>query len=753
MNLFQLSHNIAGAKLLPYNTQSESKTFSHLATDSRSIANPADTIFATVQTAVADGHRYIPSLISKGVEAFIVERVPEGCDGRASFIIVPSVEKALADIARTKLEGFEGGIVVTGSYGKTKMKELLYRALLPFKKVRRSPRSWNSAIGLPLSIWDMTRTEPMPEIMITEAAIDGPKQGFTIANIIGKSHPTGIITGISEEHDDAFDSHRDKIREKIAILTGCKTIYFNDCDAILKEELEALSSRTGVRSVPIKTENGRDIFHVIADRVLCDMELKNDELDTIPLCNTRITISSSVNGCKLIRDSFTPDLRTLEGTLDFLRRHPDANRSDMLLLGDLIDTDSKRITDLGVPIIHASEPLPALHNKQILAFGTEDSLRESLKALEAPTHDTTLEVDLDAVLYNYNYYRRLLPAGTGMVAMVKASAYGLGAVEIGRTLQQAGAAYLAVAVIEEAIALRDAGITTPIMVLNPITNRHAALFEHRIEPAVFSIEELRTLIREVEAFGVSEYPVHIKLDTGMHRVGFTPVQLPELIETLKSQNAVKVKSVFSHLATADCLDKDDYTNGQIETFTSACDTIEKELGHKFLRHILNTAGMMRFADACRYDMARLGIGLYGILPYSQSAPSSLKPVASFRTHIISLKHWPAGTPIGYGGRGVTERESIIATIPVGYADGINRHLGRGAGKFVIGGVECPTIGNICMDQCMVDVSDVPDVAVGDTVEIFGRQMPIERLAEALDTIPYEILTSVSPRVSRTYIKR
>lgn len=334
--------------------------------------------------------------------------------------------------------------------------------------------------------------------------------------------------------------------------------------------------------------------------------------------------------------------------------------------------------------------------------------------------------------------------------MVKASAYGMGAEEIGRALQSQGAAYLAVAVVDEAVALRDAGITMPVMVLNPITNRYHTLFSYNLEPAIFSPEELNRMLAEAKTEGVSGFPIHIKIDTGMHRVGFLENQIDYIAEVLQGQENVRVASVFTHLATADCLDMDEYTAGQIEAFQRIAGKLAYRLGYNPKRHYLNTAGMMRFADSGDYDMARLGIGLYGISPYAGPEAAFLKPVAAFRSRIISLKHWPAGTPIGYGCKGRTERDSIIATVPVGYADGVNRHLGNGGAGFVVRGVECPTIGNICMDLCMVDVTDAQGVSVGDSVEIFGSQMPVERLAERLGTIPYEILTSVSPRVRRTY---
>ncbi|MDE6109291.1 MAG: alanine racemase, partial [Muribaculaceae bacterium] len=315
-----------------------------------------------------------------------------------------------------------------------------------------------------------------------------------------------------------------------------------------------------------------------------------------------------------------------------------------------------------------------------------------------------------------------------------------------------GASYLAVAVVDEGVALRDAGITMPIMVMNPITTNFRALFNYHLEPSVFSLSELRHIAEEAVMAGCENVNVHIKLDTGMHRTGFCPEDLDSLIDELKRLPHIHVASTFSHLATADCLDQDDYTQLQLNSFESMSNCLARGLGQPIRRHILNTAGMMRFGNrACAYDMGRLGIGLYGISPLpAANTHVQLMPVATLSTTIIALRRYPAGTTVGYGRRGRLARESVVATLPIGYADGIDRRLGCGAASFRVRGTECPTVGNICMDMCMIDVTDVPDATIGDTVEIFGPALPIERLAESLGTIPYEVLTRISPRVRRIY---
>ena len=771
--------------------------YRYLCADSRSVFSPEETVFAAFCTGVGDGHRFIRPLYEKGVKAFIVERIPADCaDLDATFYVVDSVESTLRSIAARCMEKAGERVIVTGSRGKTKVKELIYRALLPLCSVRRSPRSWNSSIGVPLAVWEMTSDGPADRCII-EVGIDGPGQADGVLAALGNKGGVGVLTLITGEHDAAFASHADKIREKARVFRGCEVVVFYNSDAevadILAEELP------GVRLVAVEKSDFPTIYHALADAALAAMgyaaELRS-AIPQLPVVNTRREITAEAFGNIVLRDYFTPDLLSLRLALDLMRRRETLSQPSALLLGDLLHAPA--MTDAEVAgmykdafalarkfgvnkTICVSPEAAALAgmigevpgveicadvrdslinryvegrlfaNEQILVFGkNEGNLADMAENMECAGHNTTLEVNLDAAVHNYNYYRSLVPKGTGIVAMVKASGYGVGAVELGKTLQSNGAAYLAVAVIEEGVELREAGIKMPVVVLNPITDRFPALFANHLEPTVFSPEELDHLISESEAFGTKNYPVHIKLDTGMHRVGFLPEQIGGIAERLAHTDAVRVASALSHLATADCLDMDDYTLAQINLFRNMTESLRASLGYDFKRHVLNTAGMMRFADACDYELGRLGIGLYGISPYEGPESRNLQPVASLRTHIISIKHWPAGTPVGYGCKGRTLRPSVIATIPIGYADGINRHLGRGGAAFYVGGVACPTIGNICMDQCMIDVTDATAAAVGAAVEIFGPQQSVECLSDALGTIPYEILTSIGRRVRRVY---
>lgn len=371
-------------------------------------------------------------------------------------------------------------------------------------------------------------------------------------------------------------------------------------------------------------------------------------------------------------------------------------------------------------------------------------------APETRTNETVLEVNLNALVENYRYFKSAVPNGTGVIAMVKASGYGAGSYEIAKTLQDCGASYVAVAVLDEGIDLRRAGITMPIMVFNPKVENYKEMFRYNLEPEIYSIDMLKDVIREAEKCGVRNYPVHLKLDTGMHRLGFVEEELSELMDLLCSQDYVMAKSVFSHLATADCPDMDDYTLLQLNTFKEWSDYMISRAKQPILRHILNSAGILRFPEY-HYDMVRLGIGLYGANTLPPEIEKPLAVVSTLRTEIISIRKCKAEDTIGYGRRGVLKRDSLIATIPVGYADGMSRRFGCGKVSVTVNGKEAPTVGNICMDACMIDVTNI-DCKVGDTVEIFGTQAPLQRLAEAAETIPYEILTSVSPRVKRLYKK-
>ena len=777
--------SITGA--VTYGAVDASAVISSYLFDSRSVAtgDPAGSLFFALVTEAADGHAFIPSLYAAGVRVFVVDRLPERWKSMpdATFLKVGSVAAALDALAHEARGRLKGSVIgITGSAGKTVVKEMLYRTLADHgHSVSRSPRSWNSRIGVPMSLLEAC---PDDEYVIIEAGIDTVGNMASLASIIAPD--LGILTSITDAHDLGFASREQKIREKAKLFAGASAIVYDDATPGVGKILADTCS--GARLIPVSSTSAVATDRALVRSAIRVLGVKDVLLDeSIEPASNRIDVHEGVNDCVMLHDAFTHDLRSLRWALDFMSRRATSTRTNTLILSDLynpapddyralaalldrfgitrlsaIGPDLARNRDVFSPAVTVENLLSTqdfLRDYDINRFSSEtiliageplDGFRRIKAALESPRHDTIFEIDLDAVVHNYNYYRSLLRPDTGLIGMVKASAYGTGALEISKTLQSQGAAYLAVAVVDEGVELRRGGITMPIMVLNPVTTNYTALFRYRLEPSVFSLDELQKLAAEAAKAGVSDFKIHIKLDTGMHRVGFTEDELPTLISALKQNPSLHVASVFSHLATADCPDQEEYTGMQLDTFRRASDRILSSVPYPVKRHILNTAGIMTHPEH-QYDMVRLGIGLYGVSPLAEQC-GELRPVATLKSTIISIKRWPAGTTVGYARRGVLTRPSVIATVPIGYADGLDRHLSRGATDFIVRGVKCPTVGNICMDQCMIDITDVPGAQVGDDVEIFGTHMPVERVAEILDTIPYELIASVSPRVKRIYFR-
>lgn len=818
---------IIGADL----SSSDDSTYriSRLLTDSRSLINVAGTLFFALRTSSGDGHRYLRDLYGKGVRAFVVEAVPD-CAGEmpgAMFLKVHSPLDALQAVARHHRMACTGTkvIAITGSRGKTTVKEWLYRLLSPDFKVARSPRSYNSQTGVPLSLWGVDNDT---DIAIIEAGISQPGEMERLEAMI--SPEIGVFTNIGAAHSHGFASIEEKCREKASLMNGCrKVVYCADNDLIssclpdgperigwtrhnhpgarlvvtevVKSDGQTLigyswkgnDGREGQFTIPFTSE--RDIenaIHSLAVMLLLGISPAEIEtrMATLRPVNTRLDVIDGLNDCQLIHDRYSSDITSLSLALDFMERRVTPDHSLTVILGDL-DTEGKdpagvyaeasqlmqvlnigRVIGIGEEIHRHAGSLPEgsvtypsvdafldnvtaddFHAELILIKGSPDaSLSEVERLIEKRQHETVLEINLDAVVDNFNFFRSHIKPTTGMVCMIKASGYGAGSYELAKTLQSQGATYLAVAVHDEGADLRQAGITMPIIVLNPAVDNFKSIFDNRLEPEIYSIDFLKALIEEARRCGIKEYPVHIKIDSGMHRLGFMLETLPEVIEILRSQDYVVPKSIFSHLCAADDPQEDDYTMIQFDYFDRCCDMLLSAFPErKILRHILNSTGITRFPDH-QYDMVRLGIGLYGIRTMRDGSQDELRPVSTLSTSIISIKSWPAGTTIGYNRRGVLKRDSVIATVPIGYADGLNRHLGYGNSSFNVRGVLCPVVGTICMDACMIDVTDVSDVQVGDRVEIFGESVPVDVLAETLGTISYEVLASVSQRVKRVYYR-
>lgn len=802
-------------------------TVTSLLTDSRSLENPEGTLFFAIRTKGNDGHNYIEDLYSKGVRNFVVNRLPAEPSRYpdANFIIVDDTVKAL-QLITTRRPEFHGKILaITGSRGKTTLKEWIFQLLEPITDITRSPRSFNSQIGVPLSMWEINRDTPLA---IIEAGISRAGEMQALAKCIRPD--TVIITNIGEPHSDGFASDCEKAREKALLASEpeTKTVIYNADDPLIGEAVkksapdarpftwsltgngDADVTATAVRNggtcridytfegtgsaleAPLKSDaDVENAMHALTFMLHegIGRDVIAERFRHLHKIGTRLNVSEGVNGCSVILDSYTSDFSSLRPALDFLRRRKMPNQTATLILSDIHhesnDTDTlygniaRLASSAGISRIIGVGPAISAHKSLFPEssefFGDTSSLLESLSTsdfsseaillkgspefnfdkiaemLETRKHETVLEVNLDSLVNNFNYFRRHLPPGTGIICMVKASGYGAGSYEIAKTLQDCGAAYLAVAVLDEGIELRRNGITMPIMVMNPKVVNYKSMFANRLEPEIYSFEMLHDVIREAEKNGISSYPIHIKLDTGMHRMGFVEQELPELTEILSRSPQVEASSVFTHLATADCPDMDDYTELQLRRFREYTDYMLQRSRKPFLRHVLNSAGILRYGRTDHYDLVRLGIGLYGANTLPEEYEKPLDVVSTLRTVIIAIREWDKDETIGYGRRGRLGRKSRIATIPIGYADGMNRHFGRGAISVIVNGKEAPTVGNICMDACMIDVTDI-DCKVGDSVEIFGKNAPLQRLADTLDTIPYEILTSVSPRVKRVYFR-
>lgn len=799
-----------------------------LLTDSRSLMRPESSVFFAIKTPGGnDGHKYMRTLYDRGVRIFVGEDLPDNMKDCQDivFLRVDNTVAALRTIAGLARNDSCERVGITGSYGKTTLKEWIFQLMEPIKEIARSPRSYNSQIGVPLSMWEI---ENSTEIALIEAGISKKGEMELLAQCIIPE--TVILTNIGEVHSEGFLSLEEKAREKVKLAEGnnVRNIIYNADDVILKGAVEKISDGKNVigwsltdKNAPLYLECGHfsdqhpvDVKYIYKGiensfkaplRDKTDLENAAGALAFILLHNvspevirerfltlhkigTRLNVSEGINDCSIILDSYTSDFSSLVPAINFMMRRKTPEQKPVLIMSDIrhetapgkdiYKAIARAVKDSGIERFIGIGP-EMKKNSSLFMDGSEffESIDDFIgskstsdfvsdiillkgapefefhrinELLEARKHETVLEVNLDSIVSNYNYFRSHLPAETGIVAMVKASGYGAGSYEIAKTMQDCGASYLAVAVLDEGIDLRKKGITMPIMVMNPKVVNYKSMFAYRLEPEIYSQEMLEDVIREAEKNGIQDYPIHLKLDTGMHRVGFLRNELEEVCKTLKGQNSVRLSSIFSHLATADCMDMDDYTRHQLGNFKEMTEYIMSEISYPVKRHILNSAGILRFSEH-HYDMARLGIGLYGLNTLPPEVEKPLAVVSTLRTVIIAIREWESDETIGYGRRGVLTRKSRIATIPIGYADGMNRHFGRGNISVKVNGKDAPTVGNICMDACMIDVTDI-DCKVCDDVEIFGPQAPVQRLADLLDTIPYEILTSVSPRVKRIYYR-
>ena len=784
--------SIIGAKTMvndQWSTVNEKRTIDWLLTDSRSLCYPESTLFFALRTDRGNGHHYIADLYQRGVRAFVVSEEPQGDFPNASFLVVPDTLQALQHLAAHHRSRFDIPVVgITGSNGKTLVKEWLYQLLAPDFTVTRSPRSYNSQIGVPLSVWGLWEKT---EVALFEAAISQRNEMAALERII---KPTiGIFTCLGSAHQENFSSMEEKCSEKLLLMADAKVIIYPAGDAVIEKcirEANLQGKLVACHSTGNAFEDNKALCRAVCQEMGLDDDIIEERLRALEPVAMRLEVKDGQNDCTLINDSYNSDLSSLDIALDFMNRRPEKEgRERTLILSDILQSGVEphalytQLADLligrgvnnliavgGIISAHmdcfarlqgcrrffpntdallASDTLSELQHQLVLIKGARSFHFERITdRMEKKVHETILEVNLSAIVKNLNHYRSFMKPETKMVCMVKADAYGAGAVEVAKTLQDHNVDYLAVAVADEGVTLREKGITQGIMVMNPEMSSFSTLFQYHLEPEIYGFRLLDALIHAAEHEGITNFPVHIKLDTGMHRLGFDPEKdMPLLIERLHRQTALIPRSVFSHFVGSDSEDFDAFSELQYTRFLSGAERLQEAFPYPILRHICNSAGIERFPER-QLDMVRLGLGLYGI---DSCNNRTIHNVSTLRTTILQIHDVKAGESVGYSRRTVLERDSRIASIPIGYADGLNRLLGNRHGFCLVNGKKAEYVGNICMDVCMIDVTGIP-CEEGDLVTIFGEGLSPSELASRCGTIPYEILTGIAPRVKRIFFE-
>lgn len=802
----------------------------NLLVDSRKLVSPLDTIFFAISSQRNDGHKYIPGLFEKGVRLFIgTHELPhfKHAYPGAAYIKVKDSLTALQQVAASHRKKFDLPIVgITGSNGKTIVKEWLFQLLNNQCRIVRNPRSYNSQIGVPLSVWQIQKED---ELAIFEAGISCPGEMGRLEKVLKPL--IGIITNIGPAHDEFFESREQKLLEKLKLFENSDVlIYCSDQKMVHEVISEWHKERPSVKLFrwgfdrdsemclqDVTTHSGKTLvmlqYHGLMQRFpipfadpasvenalhcaafLCylgmDPENMADAFAALQAVAMRLDLKQGINQCSVINDTYNSDLNSLSIALDFLALQ-NQHSARVLVLSDILQSGvepsklyssvadllrKKGVTRLiGIGEAISSQKaffqVPAefypstdeflskydfthFNNEAILLKGARSFEFERINALlQLKDHETILEIDLDALIHNLNVYRSMLKPGVKLMAMVKAFGYGSGSNEIANALQYHHADYLAVAYADEGKELRKSGIRLPIMVMNPELKNLEVLFKYQLEPEIYSLRLLEKFFSALKIFpqisAQNPLNIHLKVDTGMHRLGFDEKEFNEAIQLVLTQDNIRIKSIFSHLAASDEEPHDAFTQRQISLFGQMARKAEALLGYEVIKHIVNSAGIARFPEA-HFNMVRLGIGLYGVA-HNEKLQSLLHPVGTLKSVVSQVKSIEAGETVGYSRKGAFPEGGEIAIVPIGYADGLNRRLGNGRGHLFIGGHLVPIVGNVCMDMCMADVSGL-GIKEGDEVEVFGKNIPVLNLANELETIPYEILTSVSARVKRVYFR-
>jgi alanine racemase len=784
-------------------------------TDSRKVTDSEQAIFFALKGR-RDGHVFLKDVYSKGVRNFVIEQADLDRSGfaAANFFILSDTLSALQQLAAHHRSKFNYPVIgITGSNGKTVVKEWLYQLLAPENNIVRSPKSYNSQIGVPLSVWEMNEEN---DLGIFEAGVSKTGEMERLATII---RPTiGILTNIGEAHSEGFETLDEKIEEKLKLFEGvdififsCKYLdlyegelpgknKFSWCyrdkadlevfdDEVLDDKFQFLRARyngVDVQAVIPFTDHASIENGIICWATLLalgyDPEEADKRLEKLLPVNMRLELKNGVNNCSIIDDSYSLDLSSLAIALDFLKQQKQHLRRTLILsdipgangnrsavyakVASLLENkDVDRLIGVGSQISEFTFPVEStffkdtdefLQHVQSLKMFNETILLKGARAFEferiskvltQKVHETILEINLTAIEHNLNYYKAQIKPAVKLMAMVKAFSYGSGSFEIANLLEFNKVDYLAVAYADEGVALRAAGSTLPIIVMSPDVMAFDTIIENDLEPEIYSFRIFEEFVDVLNRKNLENYPIHLKLDTGMHRLGFMASEVSKLIDLLTVTRAVKVKSVFSHLAASDEPEHDEFTATQIQNFDELSSRIVSAVGYSVFRHIANTSAISRWPDS-QFDMVRLGIGLYGIdSSYKERSP--LQTLTSLKTSISQVKEIAPGDTVGYSREGRLPEGGKIATVKIGYADGYSRALGNGVGHMMIGDKRVPTIGKICMDMCMLNVTGL-DVSEGDEVTVFNDQIRVEEIAAAISTIPYEVLTGISQRVKRVY---
>ena len=796
-----------------------SLTVTGIMTDSRSSGAGHDVLFIALRGPNHDGHRFIEALYGRGVRLFLADTLPQGSSAMtgAGFVKVNDTLEALHSLAKWRRESFGGKVIaVTGSAGKTVVKEWLASVMSTTISVIRSPKSYNSQVGVALSLINI---DDRYEAAVIEAGISRPGEMEKLARIIRPD--TVIITNIGDAHGENFAGRGAIAGEKLRLAAEAGLVICNADDEVIMNEMAARypavplftwslsvspaslsveAGETGNDGKLLRCTTGNLTFDVaipFADRaslenavsvIACCLAEGLPEgviisaMAILPAVAMRMEMKRGINGCTLIEDYYNSDPASLGMALEFLRNH--ARGKTTLILSDFrqIGGDERKLYEgvaaavkaaridrfigIGEALTRQKESFGNGSSFFLSTAGFTDSFRsytfrnetilikgariygfERISSLLVrQLHQTRLEINMDAVVHNLNEFRHLLRPGTGIMAMVKAFAYGAGSAEIASLLEYNQVSYFAVAYADEGVALREAGITTPVMVMNPDEGVMELIIRHNLEPEIYSLESYMAFADLAKRYGLLHYPVHLKLDTGMHRLGFGTGDINALSALLSGQQHVRVVSLFSHLSASDDPQYDNFSHRQASLLTSVAEKLREALGYGFKIHLLNSSGIRRFPEY-QFDMVRMGIGLYGIGRY---AGLTLKHTGRFVTAVSQVRRVPAGEPVSYGCRGASDHDREIAVIPVGYADGLRRELGEGRGSLFIRNRRVPIAGSICMDMCMADVTGM-NVRAGDEAEVFGNNITIEEIAALCNTIPYEILTSIPPRVKRIYV--